>query len=395
MPQAIVPSVVPRTRRTLVWTALVALVLSLWVPAAWASPAPDEAESTTVSWGVRPADTVQGAGRPNFVYEAPPGGMLSDAIIVTNRGAVPLTLDVYAADGFLTSDGSLDILPSAETSEELGSWITFGSDRIDVAPDQSVQVPFEVRVPEGTQPGDYAGGIVAAMRVEAVDGVTTERRLGSRVHMRVAGDLVPALTVTDVQVDYHGTANPVSAGSATVTFTLVNSGNARIAPSTNVRLSGPFGAAAVSTPVDVAQLLPGSELTQEVTVDGVLPLGLLSAVITAQGEVVQTSAATDDAAPAVPTAEGSAATAAVPWAALAVLLVIAGLVAWRVIARRRAKAAHQRAIDDAVAAALAASPPATDAAPAMASAPVTDTAGDAAETGPRQPQPEPSDSRAS
>lgn len=80
-----------------------------------ADPAADAAASTQVTWGVRPADTVHGTERPNFAYTLPPGGTLSDALVVTNKGDAPLALDVYAADGFLTPDGTLDVLEAGRS----------------------------------------------------------------------------------------------------------------------------------------------------------------------------------------------------------------------------------------------------------------------------------------
>ncbi len=112
-------------------------------------------------------------------------------------------------------------------------------------------------MPDDATPGDYAAGVVSSLVVVAEDGVTTDRRLGSRVHLRVQGELAPALAVDDVRLAYDGTLNPFAPGSATVTFTVTNEGNARVAPATAVRVAGPFGLGATSaTDVDVPELLP-------------------------------------------------------------------------------------------------------------------------------------------
>lgn len=308
---------------------------------------------TEVSWSVRPADTSQGRDRPNFAYELAPGGTLGDALVVTNRSPEAITLDVYAADGFLTEDGSLDILAGGEPSTELGSWVAIDSPQLTLASGESAEVPFDIAVPADTPPGDYAAGVVASMLVTADNGTITERRLGSRVHLRVLGDLAPALTVTSVAVDYHDTINPVQSGTATVTYTLTNTGNTRLDPAVDVSAAGPFGWASVSSADDVPALLPGSSMQRTVELTSVAPLALLTADVTATATVVSPGVTAAESLPSPAPASAAATTAAVPWSALALLLVAAGLVVWGLLSRKRRKAALQRKIDEAVAAARA------------------------------------------
>ncbi|WP_282948681.1 DUF916 domain-containing protein [Cellulomonas endometrii] len=321
---------------------------------------PPPAASTQVSWGVRPADTVHGAERPNFAYSLAPGGTLSDALVVTNRGDAPLALDVYAADGFLTADGTLDVLEAGEESTALGSWVQVATPEVVVAPGESLEVPFTVTVPEGVQPGDYAAGVVSSLLVENAAGVSVDRRLGSRMHVRVGGDLAPALTVSDVRVDWSAGSNPVTPGTAAVTFTVTNTGNARIAPAEQVQVSGLMGLGrARAAAVEVPELIPGASVERTVTVDGVWPLVRTTARVALGGEVVAlpaaagTTTAAAEPAPAVPGVVATAADWAVPWPALALVALLVLLVVWRVRARRRRRTAHQREVDDAVAAALA------------------------------------------
>ncbi|WP_454042401.1 WxL protein peptidoglycan domain-containing protein [Cellulosimicrobium sp. Marseille-Q8652] len=332
---------------------LVLLVTPAGVAAADVAPAPPES-ATTVQWGFRPADTAQGTDRPNFAYSLAPGGSVQDAIVVTNHGDEPLTLGVYAADGFLTDDGTLDLLPTGEESTALGSWIVLTQPEIVVPSQESVEVPFTLTVPQDATPGDYAAGVVSSLVVAADDGVTTDRRLGSRVHLRVQGDLAPALAVDDVHLEYDGTLGPFAAGTATLRFTVRNEGNTRVAPATSVRVTGPFGLAGGSAAsVDAPELLPGSSVERTVEVDGVRPLVRLGATLTVGGEVVPLPGTVPDPEVVVPGVTASASTWAVPWVALGLVVLVVALVVWRVRARRRARAAQQRAVDAAVAAALA------------------------------------------
>ena len=321
-----------------------------------ADPAADPAAaSTQVTWGVRPADTVHGAARPNFAYTLPPGGTLSDALVVTNKGDAPLALDVYAADGFLTPDGTLDVLGAGEESTALGAWVRVDTPEIVLEPGAAAEVPFTLTVPDDAQPGDYAAGIVSSLLVENAAGVSVDRRLGSRVHLRVSGDLAPALAVTGLRVDYDAGGNPVAPGAATVTFTVTNTGNARLAPTEQVQVAGLFGLGrARAAAVDVPELIPGASVQRSVRVDGVWPLVRTTATIALGGEVVALpGAAAADAAPPVPGVVATGTAWAVPWALIGALALVVALVALRVLAGRRRRVRHQRAVDAAVADALA------------------------------------------
>lgn len=344
----------PRTRVPAALVALGVLALSLvGAPGAAAAAAPADG-STQVSWGVRPADTVHGAERPNFAYTLPPGGTLSDALVLTNRGDAPLALDVYAADGFLTPDGTLDVLEAGEESTALGAWVTVATPEVVVQPDATVEVPFTLTVPADAQPGDYAAGVVSTLLVENTEGVTVDRRLGSRMHLRVSGDLTPTIAVSDVHVDYDAGGNPVAPGSATVSFTVTNTGNARVAPAEQVQISGLLGLGrARAAAVDVPELIPGASVQRSVVVDGVWPLVRTTARVALGGEVVALPGApAAEEGPLVPGVVATAAAWAVPWAVLAALVLLGVLVALRVRARRRRGLRQQRAVDEAVAAAL-------------------------------------------
>ncbi len=363
-------------------SALAGSAVSPALTAADTAPSAD----TTVTWSVKPADTAQGRDRPNYAYDLPPGGTVGDALYIANRSPQPITLSVYAADGFLTEDGALDILAGGVASTDLGSWVQVQTSELTLDSGASAEVPFTVAVPADASPGDYAAGVVASMLVTADNGTITERRLGSRVHLRVQGDLAPALTVNDVVVDYHGTANPVETGSATVTYTLTNTGNTRLDPAVDVALGGPFGLARVSAADDAPELLPGSSLQRTVEVASVVPLVLLSADVTATSQVVSRTLAGAEPSTLDPlVSAGSAATAAMPWTALAILLVLTLFLVWRIVAARRRKAAHARELAAAVAAARAEAGPATDAEPVPAGGVVADSPDTATRASRRDP----------
>ncbi|MFD6163769.1 WxL protein peptidoglycan domain-containing protein [Oerskovia sp. NPDC060287] len=326
-----------------------------------AAPSPAAARSTVdettnqpdaqpVTWGVAPA------AAPTFDFALEPGATLTDQLVVTNHGDVPLDLAVYAADAFTSPTGALDVLPAGTPSEDLGAWISTDVPQVLVAPGERVAVPFTLTVPADATPGDHTAAVVTSLVTGAGEGgVAVDRRLGTRVLVRVAGDLAPSATVTDVDADYTGSWNPAGTGDAHLTFTVTNTGNVRLAGPLAATVAGPMGVGAVSVPLgDLPELLPGDAITLTGTATGVAPLGRLAASV-ALAPVVATTATTtlpDDAAShSLDPATGEAHLWAVPWSAFALAVLLVGAVlAWRTL-RRRARVRFEAAVRDALAAA--------------------------------------------
>ncbi|MFD4636401.1 WxL protein peptidoglycan domain-containing protein [Lentzea sp. NPDC058436] len=305
---------------------------------------PGTSHAQNVTWGVRPADSALGEKRPNFSYSVVPGAVLTDALAVSNHEKRALTFAVYAADAFTTSSGQLDLKAAGEPSTGAGSWVAFDSPAVTVQAGQTVAVPFTVKVPADATPGDHSGGVITSIRVEAESGITVDRRLGSRMHLRVAGTLAPSVEIRDVAVHYDGTPNPVGKGTARVEYTVVNTGNVRLTAAHSVRLRGMFGWFAADARIDpIPELLPGESVVRTASA-AMPPSGRVSAAITVTPAVA--GGAELEPVTATP------GTLALPWsAAVCLLLVVCLVLALRARAKSLAALEQQR-IDAAVAAAL-------------------------------------------
>ncbi|MFD3675837.1 WxL protein peptidoglycan domain-containing protein [Streptomyces sp. NPDC058613] len=352
-----------RRRRPGPPTAAVLLALALallLVPSAQASQASQASEASQASaasaassrsrgvpaqdkkatFGVQPAAPEKPDARPHFSYGVTGGAGLRDQIAVWNYGDEPLTLGLYASDAVNTADGGFDLLPAGRAPKDTGSWITLEKDKVTVPPKGNVIVPFTVRVPSDVTPGDHTGGIVASLAGSGQDDqgnkVRLDQRVGARVYVRAAGTLTPRLEVQDVSAAYEGAANPFGAGSATVTYTLRNTGNVRLGARQAVRINGMFGASVTATgPEDLGDLLPGSALTVTARADGVAPLLRSSAVVS-----VQPVRARDGVDPKLPSVTRSVALWTIPWTLLALILLAVAGGLW---ARRRKRLARAAA----------------------------------------------------
>ncbi|MFF0227303.1 WxL protein peptidoglycan domain-containing protein [Streptomyces sp. NPDC004629] len=334
----------PTQRRKTTVAALRTVVLALLAALAIAGPltAPAQAADGDVTWTVRTAPNSYGSDRSSFGYGINPGGRIEDAMVVANRGKDPLTLAVYAADGFTTETGRLDLLTRDKKSVGVGAWVHAGRDSVVVRPGRTVRVPFTVSVPDNATPGDYVGGILTSLKQsDDAAGINVDRRLGIRVKLRVSGELKPRLEIEDLKVSYDGTLNPFGKGDATVGYTIHNTGNAILSARQTASLAGPFGrlradADAVAAP---PELLPGESWKVTVPVHGVTPAFRLTATATLTPLLTDASGSTT----ALKRVEAGAGGWAVPWTLLLIVVVLAAAVAaWLVLARRSRARRRQR-----------------------------------------------------
>ena len=317
-------------KTTLVRAAAALLAAAVSLPAA----TPALADGGDVTWTVRTASNSFGTDRSSYNYSANPGGTIRDGLVVANRGKTKLTLGVYTADGYTTGTGRLDLRGQADRQTGIGAWVRGGAATIAVLPGKTVEVPFVVTVPANATPGDYVGGIVTTLtQPDDAAGINVERRLGIRIKLRVSGELKPALSVENLSVDYHGTANPFGSGHATVSYTIHNTGNATLSATQGVSIEGPFGwlhadAAKVAAP---PELLPGESWRVTVPVKSVRPAFDLAVTATLTPLLTDASGSTTSLKPVTTTMHAFA----VPWLLLVLfLVVIAVIVAVVAISRR-------------------------------------------------------------
>ncbi|MGW6012152.1 WxL protein peptidoglycan domain-containing protein [Streptomyces sp. NPDC055210] len=298
-----------------------------------------------VTWTVRTAANGYGDDRSSFSYDVNPGSQVKDAMVVANHSKNALTLALYAADGFTTEKGQLDLLTREKKSLGIGAWVRATDATVRIAPGRTAEIPFTVAVPRNATPGDYVGGILTSLKQpDDTEGIAVDRRLGIRIKLRVSGALKPTLAVENLHVDYDGTANPFGQGDATVTYTLHNTGNALLSAAQKVTLTGPFGtletrAGKVAAP---PELLPGERWKVTVPVSGVTPAVRLTAKATVTPVITDAAGSTASLKPVEATTTGWA----VPWTlVLLIAVLLAGATAAYVL-RRRSRA-HRKQREDA------------------------------------------------
>jgi hypothetical protein len=293
-------------RRTAAAAALaVTLVLSVAPTAALAQ----EGETPTDRWAVQPSGPDGPGPRPNFAYSLSPGASIEDVVSLSNLSERPLTFLIYAKDAYNTPrDAAFALQADEEEPMGVGSWVRFLDEgtgqygleslQYTLEPGRRVDVPFLVTVPADAEPGDHAGGIIAAS-TEPVGGTDDDgvalairQRIGSRVYLRVDGPMRANLEVTNVSIDHSMPIVPwvTGRGDMAITYEVRNTGNVRLESAATVEVTGLFGRRVRSFPVEgVPELLPGSSVVLTQAFSGLSPLELLNTRIEVESLDGQTS----------------------------------------------------------------------------------------------------------
>ncbi|CAM5779132.1 COG1470 family protein [Cellulomonas persica] len=346
--------------RVLAGAALAACAL-LAGPAVPAVAAPDPSVSATpaptgtVTWTVQPATADGPDGRISLRHVLDPGASVEEHVAVTNFSDRDATFVLYAGDGVVGDTGDFDVPFGPDSRQDAGAWVELGevegAQRLDdgrlqltLGPSSTVLVPLTISVPADAAPGDHPAGVVA----ELVDGGSEVRlaaRVGTRLHLRVSGDIQASVVADEVDARWEPSWNPFGPGAVRVRYVVRNAGDVRLGARSTVQLAGPGDTGSAEAVSEVREVLPDRSALVEVTLP-VWPLlrasgGVEVTPLVVGEDVVEVKLERTTAAVAVWTP---------PWSQLAlVLLVVAGVLLVRWLRRRSA-----RRVQAHVAAALAA-----------------------------------------
>ncbi|MFJ9818267.1 WxL protein peptidoglycan domain-containing protein [Streptomyces sp. NPDC101151] len=287
------------------------------------------------SWSVYPVAS-KVAARPYFYLSADPGQTLTDKVALANKTGEPLTFRLYAADAYNTArDGGFAVRTLKEHMRGVGAWAKPATSRVTVPGHKTVTVPFTLRVPQGAEPGDHPGAIVALdERIDPGSGklaLGVQRAVGARVYLRVSGPTLPAISVEHMHISHPQPLVPgIGNSTATISYTLRNTGNVTLDPKVELRARGLFGRTLLDRDLTrvPSELLPGQRVRLTEAWHGAPQLDWGDITLTASAQDTRQSA--------------SASFFALPWL-LAGLVFVAGVVTGVLLVRARRGRARRSA----------------------------------------------------
>ena len=292
----------------------------------------------TITWSVIPASATKPDFRSKFSYtNIQPGSTITDHVAVLNRSAQSVAFSIYATDATGTTPANaLVLMPAAQTPRDLGSWVTLpkGIRRLSIVipGGKGIIEAFTIAVPRQATPGDHTGGMIASVSFNRTNSkgqlIREDQRIAVPIELRVTGPLHAGLAVESISTGFNSSLSPFAGGSATVSYTVHNTGNVRMTGTQLVSVTGPFGISSTAHLTNLPTVLPGDSVRFTAQAHGLYPLGPMTA------HVRLTQAIPASAPPlALPTGyvTGTASLFAMPWSLLGlIILVIAVAVAlWR------------------------------------------------------------------
>ena len=304
----------------------------------------DTGNKSAVTWAVSPAKAGGPDGRPWVELALDPGAKASDHLALRNLGDRAVTFSITAADGYFTSAGRFNMLPSETKSVGAGTWISVQK-QVTVAAGATSVIPFTVKVPANATPGDHAAGIAASVHSEGTakgSQVDVESRVGFRVMTRVKGTISPRLAVSSTG-SYDTSWNPFSPGVGKLEVVVENTGNVRLKVGVVPGRGTAAGAAGSADPSQQLELLPGDKRTVSIQAHDVWPLGPVSLPVTVTQSVIQSNGSVDSLPPIL----HNATVWAMPWPQLIVILALLLLAAGLLWGRKQQKKQVQRLVREA------------------------------------------------
>jgi hypothetical protein len=311
-------------------------------------PTGPAAKPGQIIWSAAPASAQGLDHRSKYVYnDIAPGSVIHDYVAVVNRSLLSESFSIYATDATgTTPQNVLTWLKVGDKPKDIGRWETFKLGR-QVTPNLSViiggrkgiLVPFTIKVPAFATPGDHAGAVMAQVGIPKKSSQSTSviiyNRIAVPIELRVKGPYHSGLAVQSVSTSFGNPLNPFGAGSASVSYTVTNTGNLRLTGTDLVKVTGPFGMKAQATAPRLPVILPGDSVRLTATASGLYPAGPFSAHVS----VTPGWARDEQPVDGLPLAESDASASlfAVPWSLLGVilLLVAIGAGAWYLLRWRR------------------------------------------------------------
>lgn len=136
----------------------------------------------------------------SIVAEIKPGDTYEDTFTVRNESLIPLTLGIYAADGKKTNKDNSTIETRTEEKNNIGAWTISSQNEVTLNPDESIEIPFTITIPEETELGDYQGGITAQLDTnELENNIIPSYRVVVPIIVKVTDDPqpIPMLTIIE------------------------------------------------------------------------------------------------------------------------------------------------------------------------------------------------------
>lgn len=179
-----------------------------------------------------------------FNMSASPGQEWKSTLRVINVNKFDLTVYVDVFNFIPGGDGSGTFV-SIKEGDQLGltivEWFTIEKTAITIPREQSVEIPFSVRVPMDANPGGHSAAIMVGTKPMVPEvgqaRVQTSQMITSLFFARVAGDIVESGSIRE----FNTTKTYLNSPEATFELRFENKGNVHLQPQGDIRITNMWG----------------------------------------------------------------------------------------------------------------------------------------------------------
>jgi hypothetical protein len=136
--------------------AVVVAALAIVTPAVPAAAAPAGGNG---QFGLTPVPDSAGRVAPYFTLTMAAGESMTDTALVSNEGQAAETLKLSRATGVTAGNGGSAFTQEFQRCSGTGCWVSGLAAEVRLPGGTAEQLPFTVRVPAGTPPGQYLAGL--------------------------------------------------------------------------------------------------------------------------------------------------------------------------------------------------------------------------------------------
>lgn len=226
------------------------------------------ADTGSAEFSLSPAhfDPATPTTRSCLIYNAKPGEVIHDEVVIQNEGDAAGTARLYAIDATTGQTSGAVYLEGDAPREAVGNWIQLPQAEISLQPGEKRVIPFTVTIPASVAAGQNLGGLVA----ENTQLKQPENQQALQVNIRPR-------TVIAVQVDLPGphvarmTVTGVTTGGARSRQTLLvglrNDGTVFLKPEGPLTVYDSAGQQVQRLPMKLDTFLPRTEIQYPVFVE--------------------------------------------------------------------------------------------------------------------------------
>ncbi len=206
------------------------------------------------------------SNRSWYSFEEPAGGSATDTIVLRNTSNSEANVKIYAVDAFNNTAGSFVLSNTEDEQAGVGKWTVIEKNEVKIAPNDSREIDFVIKLPDNVAPGQYFGGIIKeeipaneCRQDECKGNIQIKTRTGNRIYLTVPGKLND-----DIQL-VKSSKRIRSGSEMEFTFEIENNGNVAFEPFAIISIRDAQGQEIEKIEQKIGKSLPGSTIKPSVS----------------------------------------------------------------------------------------------------------------------------------